>query len=329
MQPLVSIPIVTYNSAEFIIETLESVKAQTYPNIEVIISDDCSTDNTVEICREWIEKNKERFVRTEIIVPKHNTGISANCNRGEAACAGEWIKGIAGDDLLMPNCIQDCLDYVSEHPETEALFGRAEAFGASKEECDKWNENISNSSLTLSSEQLLHELLFNGNCICAVSFFYNRHAINELHIHNDERIPMLEDWPKWINMLKAGIKFHYFDRVLVKYRLNGISTSKRSSLKYFESERLMRFYYCYPEWLKENQDEAVKRIVKEECDIYKQLLEAESDDASVIHKQRDEFQKLYERYYREYNQIISSKAYRLGKMLIKPFSGLRKLLRKE
>ena len=73
--PLFSIIIVTYNSSPYVLETLESARAQTYQNIELIITDDCSIDNTVNICREWIDKNKERFVRTELITVEQNTGI--------------------------------------------------------------------------------------------------------------------------------------------------------------------------------------------------------------------------------------------------------------
>ena len=58
--PLVSIIVITYNSAKFVLETLESAKAQTYQNIELIISDDGSTDNTVQICREWLKNNEEQ-----------------------------------------------------------------------------------------------------------------------------------------------------------------------------------------------------------------------------------------------------------------------------
>lgn len=65
--PLVSVSVITYNSAKTVIETLDSIKAQTYQNIELIVSDDCSTDNTVEICRDWLTKNEKRFVRMELI----------------------------------------------------------------------------------------------------------------------------------------------------------------------------------------------------------------------------------------------------------------------
>jgi len=76
--PLVSIIVITYNSSEYVIETLESAKAQTYQNIELIVSDDCSTDETLEICRDWMKKNQDRFVRSELITTEKNTGISGN-----------------------------------------------------------------------------------------------------------------------------------------------------------------------------------------------------------------------------------------------------------
>lgn len=78
---LVSCTVLSYNSAKTILETLESIKAQTYQNIELIVSDDCSKDNTVELCRQWIAVNKNRFVRVVLLTVKENTGVCANGNR--------------------------------------------------------------------------------------------------------------------------------------------------------------------------------------------------------------------------------------------------------
>ena len=300
-EPLVSVPVVTYNSAQTILETLESIKAQTYPNIELIISDDCSTDNTVELCRDWVEQNKERFARTEVLTVAQNTGLSANANRSEAACRGEWLKGIAGDDILMPMCVQDCMNYVAEHPDTIYLFGRCKAFGADEKRCAEVDKVFDYSFFAKTPDEQLHQLIFEGNCVPATTAFYNRLKAAEVGVTNDERIPLLEDWPKWINLLRAGVKLHFVDKVLVKYRIGGLSTGGWASLPMFRSGRLFDFYYRFPEWYKDNPDTAIERMVKEEMQVYEWFLKSE----------------------RQLNNIRKSKAYRLGKALLKPFKWLK------
>lgn len=246
--PLVSIQVVTYNSAQTIIETLDSIKALTYPNIELIISDDCSKDNTVGVCYEWIEKNKERFVRTVILTVKKNTGVSANCNRAEDASQGEWAKIIAGDDLLMPNCISDCMDYVAEHQDLIYLVGRMEGFGRTQEEVDEYMTRCFDYSFfELSAEEQYHRLVFKGNCVPAPAVFYNIERVRELNITNDERIPMVEDYPKWMNVTKKGIRLHGLDKTIVRYRLSedSISTTTTPSLRAKQSSALIYIYYQF------------------------------------------------------------------------------------
>ncbi len=97
---LISVVVICYNAETTITETLESVKRQTYPNIELVISDDCSKDSTVDITKEWIERNKERFSNTRLLNSKKNKGVVANCNRGIGAAKGIYIQCVAGDDRL-------------------------------------------------------------------------------------------------------------------------------------------------------------------------------------------------------------------------------------
>ena len=297
-QPLVSVTVITYNSSKTVLETLESIKAQTYQNIELIVSDDCSTDNTVELCRDWIEQNKSRFVRTELLTVEKNTGVAGNCNRAGAACRGEWGKGIAGDDIMMPNCIQDCMDYIAAHPDTIYLFGKQKAFGASEERCKEIDSIFDYSFFNMTQEEQLHRLIFGENCVPATAVFCHRQHAKAIGVKNDERIPLLEDWPKWINLLRAGVKLHFVDKVLVKYRVGGISTRKRPSLEMYRSCRLFDFYYRFPEWYAENPDEAIRRMVQNECSMYVSLLSAE--------------------------QVRSSHSYRLGKFLLKPFRWMKR-----
>ena len=263
--PLVSIPIVTYNSAEFIIETMESVKAQTYPRLELIVSDDCSKDNTVALCREWLVKNATRFERTQLIEAKHNTGVSANLNRAEAACTGEWVKFLDGDDLLLPTCVQDYIDYVEEHPETIYMFSRIEAFGASEERNRYYTEKAFDYSVFDLNAKQQYEKLIWQNCIMSSTCMYNRQKNMELGLKNDERIPLLEDWPRWINVTKMGVKLSFLDKVEVKYRIHekSLSTSGTISPSYRLSNLLLSTYYQVPYvWSKGQHRRAIMYYLK-------------------------------------------------------------------
>ena len=245
---IVSVPIVTYNSSKTIIETLDSVYNQTYPTIELIVSDDCSTDDTVKVCRAWIEQNKNRFVRTEILTVEKNTGVSANCNRAEAACRGEWVKGIAGDDKLLPNCIEEFVNFVSVNQEATYVFCRLEGFGRCQEELDEYmNRCFDYSFFSLTPEEQYHRLVFKGNCLPAPAMFYNRKRAQEDAFGNDERIPMVEDYPKWMRMTKAGVKFYFIDKQLVSYRLSdtSISTTTTPSQRARQSSAMIYIYYQF------------------------------------------------------------------------------------
>ena len=131
--PLVSVPVVTYNSSKTVVETLDSIYNQTYPHLELIVSDDGSTDDTIQVCCDWIKAHKDRFVRTELLTVEKNTGISANLNRAEKACQGEWVKGIAGDDMLLPECIADFLEFTIKNPDAHCVFGKVKCFGGTRE----------------------------------------------------------------------------------------------------------------------------------------------------------------------------------------------------
>ncbi len=103
MKDKISVMVVTYNSEYTIEETLNSVLLQSYgaENIELIITDDCSKDNTVSIIKKWSVYNKNKFYRVVLIENSVNKGVSENCNIGWKACTSNWIKSIGGDDLLM------------------------------------------------------------------------------------------------------------------------------------------------------------------------------------------------------------------------------------
>jgi glycosyltransferase involved in cell wall biosynthesis len=110
---LVSILVLAYNSSETIIETLESIKNQDYRPLELVICDDSSKDNTVETCEMWIHKHGKNFASVKIARMAKNAGIPFNLNNGLKQAKGRWAKLIAGDDLLLPSCISDNMNYIA------------------------------------------------------------------------------------------------------------------------------------------------------------------------------------------------------------------------
>lgn len=100
--PLVSICIPTYNGVQFIAEAMESAIAQTYPNLEIVVSDDASKDDTLKI----IESYKEKTEIPIYIYHHEPNGIGANWNHSVKKAKGDYIKFLFQDDMLMPTCIE-------------------------------------------------------------------------------------------------------------------------------------------------------------------------------------------------------------------------------
>lgn len=211
--PIVSIVVITYNSSKFVLETLESAKRQTYANLELIISDDCSVDNTVEICRAWIDENKARFIRTELITAQRNTSITYNCNRGLNVANGEWLKFIAGDDILIDNCISLYIDFILLHKKPMIIHSSLLSLNQDDEiRIIKPQEEILNSS-----NKRQYKYLLKDNWINAPTTFINRNILLQKKGFN-VKYGMIEDYPLWIKLFQDKIRFGYLDEPTVIYR---------------------------------------------------------------------------------------------------------------
>lgn len=118
--PLVTMRVLAYNQEKYIAEAVKSVLAQDYPNLEIILSDDCSTDRTYEIMQHLVEEyngpHKVILNRNE-----HNLGIREHTNRIDAMSHGEFLTGNAGDDISLPNRVSKCVEIMMKHPEVMSL----------------------------------------------------------------------------------------------------------------------------------------------------------------------------------------------------------------
>lgn len=278
-----SVCIVSYNASDYIIEALNSVKEQTYKNIELIVADDASTDNTIELCNRWISENEARFVRVEVIVPPRNTGTSANYNRAVFSAQGEWIKLFDGDDFLAPNCIQDNIDFVHGNPEAFVVFSEAGRFKNGKSEDQiKFYDNYRRSFFDNDDVkgQLLRAL--HNNDMSSATFFTKTQILKDNPY--DEKYGLLEDAPKWIDLLRKGYKFYFFDKITAYYRVGESVMSSKSrfyNLRYLDD--LHRYFWN--EWvqiIKEND-------AKDAYDYQRKMLLLDTITVGLLRNKRTRF----------------------------------------
>jgi glycosyltransferase involved in cell wall biosynthesis len=103
--PKVSIGIPVYNGEKYLPQAIESVLAQTFHNFELIITDNCSTDRTQEICEAYAAQDERvRYIRNE-----ENLGAGPNFNRVFELAKGEYFQWLAADDVLMPTVLEKCV----------------------------------------------------------------------------------------------------------------------------------------------------------------------------------------------------------------------------
>lgn len=224
----ISVCVVTYNSSATILETLDSIKNQTYQNLELVITDDASKDNTVEICTKWLEDNVNRFVRSLIVTTPHNTGTVNNLNRGVEQCTGEWIRCIAGDDAFGENFFQDLSVYL-DNPEYKFINVPLLVYKGTFEESNHVYDYDSSGCRFFDESTdaaLQHKILL--RCpIPGTGFVVRRSVYDEVGLY-DPKYPFFEDRPFSVRVTDAGIKLHFVPCFGVKYRLSGSSIEQRN-----------------------------------------------------------------------------------------------------
>lgn len=259
--PLISIVVITYNSSNFVFETLESAKAQSYNNIELIVSDDCSTDNTIEICKEWLTYNKDRFMRTKLLTVDHNSGIASNCNRGCKEAKGDWIKIIAGDDVLESYYCTEILKFIKQTPDALCIVTNV----------TKYNDIISESNIISKTDLKKYKLFFDDfspenqfQCLLRYNVVYTAGVIINKTVYQDfgyydEKYPFMEDCPFWLKITKGGIRLFLLDIYGAKYRINSQSIqrakpkefwSKFSLSRYYVTTDCLKYYPCFERLLR-------------------------------------------------------------------------------
>ena len=231
----VSIVAVCYNHAKFAVETLESIVNQTYNNIQLIIIDDCSTDNSVEIINNWIDKNN---ITCTFITNNPNQGLCKTLNKALTHVEGELVQLIACDDVLDLNKIKKNLEVFFKNPAIALVHSNADNIDENGNPLDTHYYDFDNIGFSGPCNYLTQ--LLKDNLVNAPTILYKTEAIRKVGGFDESLF--YEDWDMLIR-LSEHYDFCAMNESLVKKRIlaTSISNNDNNKIKMYNSSLSILF----------------------------------------------------------------------------------------
>ncbi|MCU7614249.1 glycosyltransferase family 2 protein [Chryseobacterium sp. GMJ5] len=235
--PLVTVIVVSYNHSKYIKENLDSIKNQIYDNIQLIVGDDASKDNSVEVFQQWLQENNYPAMTN---FHRKNTGLATMLNECVTLAEGKYIKIIAADDFLHPESIAKCVHKLENLSEDFAMvftdFYAIDDSGISVDfPLNYKNKHYFNQDGSLKSDQLVKY-----NCIIAPSVLIKKQAIVATGEYDSALL--LEDHHRWL-MINEKYKISFIDEKLAYYRVIPTSITGTRHDKMIEEDLYLRMKY--------------------------------------------------------------------------------------
>jgi glycosyltransferase involved in cell wall biosynthesis len=198
--PLVSIVTPSYNQGRFIGRTIDSVLAQTYPNIEYLVVDGASTDETLDVLRAYGDR-----VRW---ISEPDSGQTQAINKGLRAARGEIVGYLNSDDVLLPDAIEKVVDYLRDHSECDLVYGDADYVDA--------DDRVTG---TYATADYSFERLMDDCCICQPAAYW-RVSVGRVVGPFDEDVHYAMDYDYWIRVDRSGFAIQHMVETIARSRLH-------------------------------------------------------------------------------------------------------------
>lgn len=218
MNELISIIMASYNTAKFISETIESVSVQTYSNWELIIVDDCSTDDTDAVVRPYLADDRIRYIKK-----RKNSGaaVSRNCALREAK--GKWVAFLDSDDLWFPEKLEKQISFMKKNDYHFSYTNYIEIDENSKE----------NGRSVTGPKKITRHGMYNYCWMGCLTVMYDAETVGLIQIAD---IKKNNDYAMWLKACKKS-DCYLLDETLAKYR-------KRSgSISNYGYTKLIKWHY--------------------------------------------------------------------------------------
>lgn len=230
---MISIIITTYNAATFIVETLDSIRHQTYQQLEIVIVDDGSADQTLHIIREYIINYSSLRL---IFFAMHHMGRPAALNYAISKASYDWIAIIDADDVWHTRKLELQLLYANKH-HLDFLATKAKLFYKT-EAVDIYED------LASDEEQIaVNQISFNS-MLCSNAISHSSVLAKKCLLTYDLTRKSQIDYEMWLRLMQAGKKLYILNLNLVYHRIHsGQSFEAKNQLRYATKTTLLQLTY--------------------------------------------------------------------------------------
>ena len=234
--PLVSVLCLCYNHEKFVVESLNSVLNQSYSNIELLIADDCSADNSVLVIEDWLKNHPNIIFKAN----KVNLGNTKTFNALFKQSKGSFIIDLAADDVLEPNCVALQIAAFQENKDVAIVYGNMALISEDNSHLGYYYPVDENKKVITkpASGDIYLAMLSQSSKICSVTAMTKREILEELGGY-DENLGF-EDLDIWIRTSRV-YPFYFIDAILVKRRELPTSLSTRFFIKNNANTRKLNY----------------------------------------------------------------------------------------
>lgn len=215
-KPIVSVICLCYNHEKFVTEALDSIINQSYENIEIIIVDDCSSDDSVKNIKQWIQQHPDAI----FIENDQNIGNTKSFNLAAKVAKGNFLIDFATDDLLVPDCIEKQISHFqnSTFKNLGLIYGNAALINENGQFMSYYFD-VNEKGKTIEKRptgEIFKNIIDSGKTICSVSAMISKPVFDSLQGY-DENLAY-EDLDFWMR-LSRNFEIDYIDAVLVQKRM--------------------------------------------------------------------------------------------------------------
>lgn len=227
-EPLVSVILPVYNGAGFVGKTIESILGQTYQDMEIIIVDDASTDQSLEVIRSYQDP------RIRVIACEKNRNVVYSGNIGFKAAKGKYVALIGHDDLWKQDKLEKQIAFLEEHPSYSLCFTRMDVIDEDLKICKGSPLYQVFSRTDRPARVWIRKLFLEGNYFCAPSACIRREVLDRAGYYRFALL-QLQDYDLWLRLLLQGEAYIYPER-LTYYR----QFKDKSNLSAMSDEMMIR-----------------------------------------------------------------------------------------